>query len=191
MNKHIQFGTISNRKLVSRILWWSILALIIVTFGNFTYWIGPNSVDKPAEMIQLYFIVQTIDRYISLIGVPIVSIVLLKLGCDILYKILKRVDPEDGQFGNISNRKLVSRIFWCSILALVIVTFSSVTHWIGPNSVNKPAQVIQIYYIVQTVDYYLSLIGVPLVSIALLKLGCDVFYKILKRVDPDDGTKKG
>jgi len=96
MNKHIQFGKISNRKLVSRIFWWSILALVIVIFGFIPEGMALNSMGGNLTLMQGYFAVQSIQYYIKLIGVPIVSIALLKLGCDVLYKILKRVDPEDG-----------------------------------------------------------------------------------------------
>lgn len=96
MNNHIQFGIISNQKLVSRIFWWSILALVIVIFGFIPEGMALSSMGGNLTLIQGYSVVQRIQYYVKLIGGPIISIALLKLVCDVLYKILKRVDPEDG-----------------------------------------------------------------------------------------------
>lgn len=91
MKKWFHFGTFSNRSLVQNLFWWSFVTWLLFLANFILDRIHLSMVPCPAENVFWILRFQQVERYLYLFIIP----VMLRLGCEIIYKIIEHTSPQD------------------------------------------------------------------------------------------------
>ncbi|MCI1966816.1 MAG: hypothetical protein LKJ17_11900 [Oscillospiraceae bacterium] len=85
-------------------------------------------------------------------------------------------------FGSFTNLSLVKNLFWWSFAAWVLLIVNSVLNWIHARVLPSPAESTGWIIQLQNMNHYIFL----LLVLVLLRLGCEVIYKIINHTSPQN-----
>ncbi|MCI1966818.1 MAG: hypothetical protein LKJ17_11910 [Oscillospiraceae bacterium] len=96
MKKWFHFGEFTNLSLVKNLFWWSFAVWCVGSIGMLLNWInGVFMVGKLTDDIHWFLLLQQIDYYVPSFLMLVFSIVLLRLGCEVIYKIINHTSPQN------------------------------------------------------------------------------------------------